>query len=255
MLHDIEEIIQEGCKILAGQEKPRYADVHQQLESCYNMDIPYHTLRNRSLGNSVSFSKASVRKQLLSPEAERVLVDWVIFLSDTAHPLNKQSIQKRAEALCGKKPSVNWIYWFLKHWPEIQLGRPSGLDPKRGQAFNRPVVGRHFDLLLEIVRKSNIPEENIYNMDEKGCQRGGGRKQSGRKYFVPRSRRPKYKQRSANLELITIIECVCADGTSFLPGFVFAGKEFAPEWFTVHPQISYVAFSCRFPSPQSQPSC
>lgn len=151
MLHDIEKIIQEGCKILAGQEKPQYADVCQQLESRYDVDIPYHTLHNQSLGNSVSFSKVSVWKQLLSPEAERVLVDWIIFLSDTAHPLNKQSIQKRAEALCSKKPSVNWIYWFLKHWPKIQLGQPSGLDPKRGQAFNHPVVGHHFDLLLVIV--------------------------------------------------------------------------------------------------------
>ncbi|KIM43929.1 hypothetical protein M413DRAFT_68349, partial [Hebeloma cylindrosporum] len=75
-------------------------------------------------------------------------------------------------------------------------------------------------------------------MDEKGCQRGGGRKASSRKYFVPRARRPKYKQRSANLELVTIIECVCADGTNLKPGFVFQGKEFSPEWFDVDDDIS-----------------
>ena len=82
-------------------------------------------------------------------------------------------------------------------------------------------------------------------MDEKGCQQGDGQKQSGRKYFVPHSHHPIYRQHSANLELITIIECVCADGTYLLPGFVFAGKEFSPEWFTVNARISYAAFSCQ----------
>lgn len=245
--HDIEDILQEGCRILAGQEQPQYTVVCRMLEAHHGVAVPYYTLRNRFLGKTVPHSKAHVQQQLLSPETENVLVDWIVFLSDTAHPLNKRTIRKKAEALCGSKPSVGWIYWFLNCWPKIQLGRPSGLDPKRGQAFNRPVVGRHFNLLLQIVRKHNIPIENIYNMDEKGCQRGGGRKQSGRKYFVPRCRRPKYRQRGTNLELITIIECVCADGTSFAPGFVFSGKEFSPEWFTVDPKISYVAFACQSP--------
>lgn len=171
---NIEDIIQEGCRILAGQEKPQYANVCRQIKSRHNVVVSYHTLRNWFLENTDSFNKAHVQQQLLSPEAEKVLVDWIIFLSNTAHPLNRRSIQTRAEALCGNKPGINWIYAFLKRWPEICLGRPSGLDPKRGQAFNRPVVGRHFHLLLEIVQKFDIPEENIYNMDEKGCQRGGG---------------------------------------------------------------------------------
>ena len=192
-------------------------------------------------------SRAHVQQQLLSPEAEKVLVDWTVFLSDTAHPLNKRTIQRKAEVLCGRKPSIGWIYSFLRRWPEIKLGRPSSLDPKCGQAFNCPVVRHHFDLLLQMVQKYNIRVENIYNMDEKGCQQGGGHKQSGQKYFVPRSRHPTYRQRSANLELITIIECVCANGTSFLPGFVFPGKEFSPEWFIVDPKISYVTFSCQLP--------
>ena len=168
--HNIEDIIQEGCRILAGQEQPQYTDVCQQLEARHSTIVPYYTLRNRFLGKSLPPRKAHVQQQLLSPEAEKVLVDWIIFLSDTAHPLNKRTIRKKAKALCGKKPSAGWFYWFLKRWPEIQLGRPSGLDPKRGQAFNRSVVGHHFDLLLQIIQKYDIPVENMYNMDEKGCQ-------------------------------------------------------------------------------------
>jgi len=48
------------------------------------------------------------------------------------------------------------------------------LDPKRAQAFIKPTVHKHFNLLLEIICKYEILVKNIYNMDEKGCQRGGG---------------------------------------------------------------------------------
>jgi hypothetical protein len=77
-------------------------------------------------------------------------------------------------------------------------------------------------------------------MDEKGVQRGGGKKSNNRKYFVGRHSRTNYKAASDNLELITIIECVSVDG-ALDPGFVFPGKEFCPEWFET-PNITYVTF-------------
>ena len=50
------------------------------------------------------------------------------------------------------------------------LGCPSGLDPKHAIAFNWPVVEHHGKLLSGIVEAYGIPVENVYNMDEKGCQ-------------------------------------------------------------------------------------
>jgi hypothetical protein len=113
------------------------------------------------------------------------------------------------------------------------------LDPKHAQAFNKPTVTRHFDLLEAIIKKYDIPTENIYNMDEKGVQRGGGRKAQAQKYFFPRNKRPKYKLRSANLELITIVECVAANGEYISPGIIFEGKQqYEQAWFEVDPKIS-----------------
>ena len=42
---------------------------------------------------------------------------------------------------------------------------------------------------------------------------------------------------STNLELVMIIECVCANSAALLPRYVFSGKEFCPEWFTIDPKI------------------
>jgi DDE superfamily endonuclease len=79
-------------------------------------------------------------------------------------------------------------------------------------------------------------------MDKKGVQRGGGRKAQAQKYFVPRSKRPKYKLCSANLELVTIVECVAADGEFISPGIMFEGKQqYEAAWFEVDPKISYVS--------------
>jgi hypothetical protein len=75
-------------------------------------------------------------------------------------------------------------------------------------------------------------------MDEKGCQRGGGRKSSPEKFFIPRNRRPAYQKKSGNLELVTVIESVSAIGESTKPGFVFPGKQFHREWFEVDDEIS-----------------
>lgn len=68
-------------------------------------------------------------------------------------------------------------------------------------------------------------------MDEKGIQLGGGRKCDNTKYFYSRSQKACVRVTDASLELVTVIECVCADGSSLKPGFVFAGTEFCPEWF------------------------
>ncbi|KAG2126451.1 hypothetical protein BD769DRAFT_1388145 [Suillus cothurnatus] len=93
-----------------------------------------------------------------------------------------------------KYPSKHWIQRFLKQHPEVKLGRPSGLDPKDTQMFNYTVVKEHFERLDAVLKEHGIPWENQYQI------KGGG------------------------LELATFIEYVCTDGTSLVPGFIFAGS-------------------------------
>ncbi|KAI0349191.1 hypothetical protein OH77DRAFT_1415443, partial [Trametes cingulata] len=128
-------------------------------------------------------------------------------------------------------PNRKWIYRFLARHPQIRLARPSGLAPERARAFNRANVNDYFKQLKHLIEEYKIPWSHVYNVDEKGMQRGGKGGIKCIKYFVPRGRRANYKLRSSNLELVTIIECVCADGSSIQPGFIFAGKEFQRDLF------------------------
>src|SRR5437016_1280518 len=88
-------------------------------------------------------------------------------------------------------------------------------------------VNDYFDKHHQIEEKyGGIPPENHWNMDEKGIQMGGGRKNSGRNFFFMRNRRPCYRIKSDNLELVTVIEAVSALGVSLPPSFVLAEGPF-----------------------------
>jgi hypothetical protein len=154
----------------------------------------------------------------------------------TGHPISKESLRakvadissilQKKQAQTGERhlPAKNWIYSFLERHPELDLKRPTGLDPKRAQNFNPTVVKRHFQLLGDFLNAHDIPWENIYNMDEKGIQLGGGRKLDNTKYLYSREQHNRVKLQSPDLELVMTIECVGADGSILKPGFVFCGK-------------------------------
>ncbi|KJA19577.1 hypothetical protein HYPSUDRAFT_143489 [Hypholoma sublateritium FD-334 SS-4] len=154
----------------------------------------------------------------------------------TGHALNKQTIAPKVESILPenrrRKPSKSWIRRFLQRHHKLVLARGSGLDPKRARAFNKPVISHYFTLLGDIIKQHDIPWENVYNMDEKGIQLGGGRKGDATKYFFSREDQAKYQLKSDKLQLITIVEVVCADGSSdIMPCFIFPGATMAPEWF------------------------
>ena len=247
-----ESTLKEACEYLDSHPNEAATDV------AAHFGIPLTTLRERHRGIHAPAREAHERQQLLSPDEEIALVDWLehlsdqvskqlFFLSQTAvdrgsqgMPVQRSTILEMVKTITErpKPPNKKWINRFLERHPTLTLGKPSGLDPKRAQAFNRPVVEDHFKKLKELITEKNIPWEHVYNMDEKGVQRGGGRRLQNSKYFVPRGRRPRYRLWSSNLELVTIIECVRADGESLQPGFVFEGKEFHRSWFEdVDPRI------------------
>ncbi|ETW79440.1 hypothetical protein HETIRDRAFT_419178 [Heterobasidion irregulare TC 32-1] len=214
---DVEHRLQEACKSLQSNVHKSYSSAAEAFE------VNYHTLRNRYLGLTRRPVEAHEVQQLLNNAQEKVLADWLVYLGHTGHAVSKCTIGPKVEALCGRTPSKTWLKGFLEQHPDLVLGRPTGLDPKRAQAFNFPTTDHHFKLLKSFIDEHRIPWENIYNMDEKGLQLGGGRKAGREKLFFSRSQ-------SANLQLVTVIECVSADGGNILPGFVFPGVEQCPEW-------------------------
>jgi hypothetical protein len=190
------------------------------------------TVWRRLNGKTQSRSAGHLSQRILTLAQEEVLKKWIEWLGYTGLPLSKRTICLRVKLLCGRTPKENWIYGFLRRHPDCVLGRPAGLDPRRAQAFNPTTVDAHFKMLQTLIDKKQIPLSNVFNFDEIGIQLGGGRKGSGELYFFAIRDHNRYKLKSDDLELVTVLETICADGSAEVkPCFVFAGIRFCPEWF------------------------
>lgn len=149
------------------------------LKAAQNFNIKYGTLQNWIQGNHRAARKAHKKQQLLSEAQEKAIEDWIHFLGFKGYSVSKATIKPKVFEMCGKSPGDKWIAQFLCHHPDCKLRCPSGLDSKHAKTFNYATVKKHFELLDVILKKNSIPWENVYNMDEKGIQIRGGRKQNG----------------------------------------------------------------------------
>jgi hypothetical protein len=185
--------------------------------------VPHQTLSDRINGRSRKRS-AQAPFQLLSEQQELTLVDWIDHRATTAKPLDRHGVQSIAFELSGTVPGKNWHRRFEKRHPNLRSSKPGNLDPKRAQNFNPTNVARYFDLLKAVFdAHPDLPPQQIWNMDEKGLQLGGGRKRSKKYYHLRDLKKSKfYRIRSDNLELVTIIECVSPSGLSVPPSFVLS---------------------------------
>lgn len=120
-----------------------------------------------------------------------------------------------------KAPSRRWCQGFLCRHPELRARKPTGLDPKRANNFNKAVVHDYFEKRQWLNEKyGGIPLEQEWNMDEKGCQFGGGRTNGQTRYLFSVGDKERYRVQSDNLELTTVIECVSAAGDSIPPSVI-----------------------------------
>lgn len=211
------------------------------VKAATHFKVPYDGLRHRFDKEAkkeliTHHLESHENSQLLTIAQESTLCEWIIFMGFVGHPLSKTALYLKVAAISSilqerskesgetALPGQNWAYAFLARHPELKLKRPTGLDPKHAQNFNPTVVSNHFTKLGQLIRENDIPWENIYNMDEKGIQLGGGRKLDNTKYLFSAEQRIHMKIQSADLELVTIIETIGANGSFLKPTFVFCGK-------------------------------
>lgn len=179
------------------------------------------TLSDRRLGTHQSRKEASSKRQILTPAQEEVIVDWCKLASSSANPVHHSKLRVQVKDLTGRLPSKSWHRYFLRRHRELVTCRPQGLDPKRAKNFNRATIGEFFEMRKQLEDQyGGIPPEHHWNMDEKGCQMGGGRGNARTKYIYSEGSRDRYRIHSDNLELVTILECVNAAGAKMPPWFV-----------------------------------
>ena len=129
-------------------------------------------------------------------------------------PFDMKTLLSVVYSMCQKIPGKKWCNRFLKrHSDKLTLAKATSLDPMHEKNFNKPTVNDYFNQIAGIKEKyGNILALQIWNMDKKGIQLGGGWKQGQKKFFFMKKHKNYYRLQSNNLELATVLECVSAVG-------------------------------------------
>jgi hypothetical protein len=137
-------------------------------------------------------------------------------------------LRAHAEQISGDPIGVNWVTAFLNRHPHLKVKFTQGLESCRAQALNPGAVKKFYTLIEGLIKEFGILPENLYNMDEKGVQLGvgGGRIPA----IVDRDLKVAYNTEHGDREMMTVIECVSADGTVLPPTVVYPGAMLNLEW-------------------------
>ncbi|KAF8142496.1 hypothetical protein K438DRAFT_1635387 [Mycena galopus ATCC 62051] len=99
-----------------------------------------------------------------------------IFVIRLTYRSEAEVILVYCERCCLQKAERNVDWPLPQTSPQIKLGKARGLDPRRTQAFNRPIISRYFAKLQRIIDEHDIPVKNIYNMKRRVFNGAAGRK-------------------------------------------------------------------------------
>ena len=200
-------------------------------QAAITFNVPRSTLQDRYNGRKTRH-EGHAHEQNLTPAQEEVVVKWVKVLGQRGVPLTQATLRDCASEICGKPIGETWPKRFIARHPDIRVKWTTSLEHSRAQGLNPIVVAEYFKMLKELLDKYQIPAENMYNMDEKGIQLGVGTRVAA---LVDRAQQTAYQIEDGNRELVTILETICADGSSIRPSVVVQGKRRDLEWGRVNP--------------------
>ncbi|PSS32144.1 hypothetical protein PHLCEN_2v2100 [Hermanssonia centrifuga] len=199
--------------------KPNGQLTYSLRAAATDYDIPRSTLTTRYNGTK-SRKEAHRHEQKLAEEAEEVLVTWIKVMGHRGVPFTPAMVTEYASHIAGTPVGDSWIQRFKARHPDLKIRWTSSLEACRARALNPTLVKEYFNIIHELIVKYHITPENIYNMDEKGLLLGIGKRVRA---FVDRDQKTLYQVGDGNRELVTVIECISADGHALRPSVIYQG--------------------------------
>jgi len=195
-------------------------------QAAIKFNIPHATLTARFNGRSTR-QQARESQRRLTRSQEDVLSEWLCSRARRAIPVTPQGLSEIVSCLVGEAFGASWTNRYLNHHPELRTRYTQSLEKCRASNVNPAIISEFFDVFTSVVKEFNIQPNRLFNMDEKGVQLGIGKKVVA---IVDRDLKTAYHLEDGNREMVTVIECVCADGTVIHPNVIFKGKTRALEW-------------------------
>ena len=213
----IKEAVTEVKSTPSGDKIPwsKIADKHGVVRS---------TLTRNATGQTRPHEDAAIAQCKITPQQEEELVKYIEGLKERHLPPTRQMIQNFATEITGDEVSESWVTRFLnRHLDRLIVKWSDPMTAERHNAESYNKYKEYFDILQLKITQYDVLPENTYNMDEKGFMIGVINK--SKRVFSKSSYQQKHNRQplhDGNCEWITLLACVCADGSALPPGLIYA---------------------------------
>lgn len=198
-------------------EKPNYTKIAQEY------GVVRSTLTRRHQRVSASRNTKAQNQQALHPQQEQELLRYIEQLTKRGLPPTQAMIRRFASDIAKRELGKGWVDWYIQQYKVDLISRwATGIDRLRHQADSQLKYSLYFELLSSKISQYNIGPRHTYNMDEKGLLLGiltrSKRVFSRRLYEEGKI---KAHIQDGNREWITLLACICADGSALDPAIIY----------------------------------
>ena len=218
--------------------------------------VPESTLRGRHSGGK-SRAQANEAKQLLSQAEEKALVRWIHEVSMDGYPPRKPRVREMAEEIRRQRISkINdasitlveyppigdeWVDRFIQRHNSLRTAFARRIDASRVRETKADAIIRWLNSVVETIQKYGVQIKDIYNMDESGFAIGSTQ---GACVVIDARIRSQFQAQPGRQEWVTVVECICGDGSAIDPLIIFKGEKLSTEWLVPSQFTKDWRFSC-----------
>ena len=192
------------------------------------------TLIRRHKASTQPYASKAINQRKLSLQQEHELVQYIKGLTKRRLPPTRSMIQNFASQVAKERVSKSWVTRFInRNSSELTSQWTAGMDANRHQADSGVKYRQYFDLLHEKISQYNIEPRHTYNIDEKGFLLGViGRSKRVFSREIWERKEVREALQDGSREWITVLACVCADGSALPPGIIYesANKGIQSSW-------------------------
>ena len=164
-----------------------------------------------------------INQQKLNPQQELELVRYIEGLTKRGLPPTREMVRNFGSNVAKEPVSESWVTRFInKHSVHLISHWTVGMYSNRHQADSEAKYRLYFNLLHHKISQYNIEARYIYNMDEKGFLIGiTGRSKRVFSRRMWEKKEVRASTQDGSREWITLLACVCADGSVLPPGLIY----------------------------------
>jgi hypothetical protein len=201
--------------------KPGEEFSYNKIAKRFGVDRSTLCRRHRRL--QVPHNTKIINQQKLTQQQEEELVTYIEELTARHIPPTREMIANFASAVAQEPVSESWVTRFINKYSINLISHYStGMDSNRHNADSYVKYELYFNLLQRKIAQYKVDAEHTYNMDEKGFMIGITTRT---KHVFSRRMWEKGEVKASlqdgNRAWVTLLACVCGDGTALPPGLLY----------------------------------